>query len=301
MRVIGKILAVIGWVFLGFFAIGFLGLCLMLGSGFRGDNEFATSVIKTDRAVGVVELDGEIVSSDGFRKSLQKVLDNDKIKAVVVRIESPGGAVGASEEIFRAIKTASKPIVCSLGNIAASGGLYAAVGCKKIVVNQGTLTGSIGVILMMPNLASIAEKVGFQMNIVKSGKFKDTGSPFRPFEEADQQLMQSLVNTTYEQFVNAIAEARGLQPEKVKEFADGRIILGEQAVKIGLADEIGGVDQAAALALKLAMPEPNGSPEIIYPKKDKGLLSVFDELSESRVSNWFWSFGRVRLLYQAYL
>jgi protease IV len=265
-----------------------------------GDENISMETIKTDHAVAVVELTGEMLSSDAVRKSLKKVVDEKKIKAVVVRIDSPGGSVGAAEEVNRAIKESDqkKPVVCSLGNIAASGGLYAAVGCRKIVANAGTLTGSIGVILMMPNLESVANYVGVQMNVIKSGKFKDTGSPFRKLDSDDRTLLQSLVDKSYRQFVQTVADGRHLDVEKVKTFADGRIILGEEAVEKGLVDEIGGLEQAAKAALEAA--GDSAEPEIITLKKAMGLRSLLREWQGTQLLNWISSLRHMRLLYQAY-
>ena len=123
---------------------------------------------------------------------------------MVVRIDTPGGAVGASEEIYRIIKNSTKPTVCSLGNVAASGGVYAAVACDKIFANKGTITGSIGVVMMMPNVSEIAGENGFKMNVIKSGALKDVGSPFRAFTETDKNFLQSVVDQSYEQFVDCL-------------------------------------------------------------------------------------------------
>ena len=300
-----KVFSFVGWMFalLMLFFVGSIFLLIVVAvSGGLDDSELAELVIESDHAVGLVELSGEIISSDDFRESLDKFVDNERVRAVVVRVESPGGSVGASEEIYRAIKLADekKPIVCSLGNIAASGGLYSAVGCRKIVTNEGTLTGSIGVILMMPNFTEIVDKLGFDMNVVKSGQFKDTGSPFRPFVPEDQTLLQGLVDQSYEQFVKVIAESRELAVEDVRKFADGRIILGEQAVAWGLADEIGGVARAAKLALELTG-EAEAEPEIIKTPERSGFFAMLDELSEAQIFTWIKASGKLRLLYQAYL
>lgn len=305
MSSIKKPLAFLGWTIAAFVVLSVLGaiafVIVAISSGFKG-GKLSKLTVESKNAVGLVELSGEIISSDKFRTRLKKFVENDKIRGIVVRIETPGGSVGASEEIYRAIKLADakKPVVCALGNIAASGGMYSAVGCRKIVTNMGTLTGSIGVILMMPNFSSAIDKTGFSMNVIKSGRFKDSGSPFREFQPEDRQLLQSLVDQTYEQFVSVIAEARDLELDKVREFADGRIILGEQAVAWGLADEIGGVQRAAKLALELSG-EETAEPEIIKLPKSSGLFALFDDLSETQLFTWLKTFGKVRLLYQAYL
>ncbi len=305
MGTLKKLVVFLGWAFaglLGLFVVMILLLILAISKAGVGDGiDMASLSVKSDHAVGVVELSGEIVSSKGFNESLKKAIGNDDLKAIVVRIDSPGGSVGASEEIYRAIKLAGekKPVVCSLANVAASGGLYAAVGCNKIVANNGTLTGSIGVIMMMPNFTKLIGDTGFSMNVVKSGRFKDSGSPFRSFAEDDRSLIQSIVDRTFEQFVKVIAESRELDVEAVKKFADGRIILGDQALELGLIDELGGLARAAKLALELT--GDMAEPEIVMPKKPSGLMAVLDDLQKAKLWHWIGSYGQARLLYQAYL
>ena len=290
-----------------------LGLCIVTGLAVAmlvvamkqmPDEDLNFSQIKTDHAVGVVELTGEIMSSDKFEKSLKQQLDSKKIKAVVVRIDSPGGAVGASEEIYRAIKTANekengKPVVCSLGTVAASGGLFAAAGCKKIIANRSTLTGSIGVIMMSPNVRSLMDRFGVQMTIVKSGKLKDTGSPFREVTTEDREYLQSLIDKSYVQFVNVVADSRNIPVAEVKKFADGRIILGEEAKELKLIDEIGSLGTAAKIALSLTGDQ--SEPEIIKPQKASGLMAYLGETSESSLFYWFKSFNKTQLLYQSFI
>ena len=282
MDLIKNIISLLSFVFASVFSLSLLAIvglfAFMIFS--LGSNAEVPMIKKSDRAVGVVELLGEIVTADGFRKQFNKMHEDKDIKALVVRIDSPGGAVGASEEIFRIISESTKPVVCSLGNVAASGGLYAALGCDKIVSNNGTITGSIGVILFMPNVSQIVDKVGFKMNIVKSGKFKDTGSPFRDLVSEDQGLLQDLVGQSYEQFVQVVAKSRGLEIEKVKSFADGRIILGQHAVELGLVDEIGGLERAGKIALNLAN-ITTGEPEFVYSSKQRAILELFQQLDES--------------------
>jgi len=235
--------------------------------------------VASKNAVGVVDLLGEIVTADNFRKHFNKFQKNKKIKSIVVRIDSPGGAVGASEEIYRIIKNSKKPVVCSLGNIAASGGVYAAMGCDKVVSNMGTITGSIGVILFMPNVSKVVDKVGFKMNIVKSGKYKDAGSPFKDLGEDEQGLLQRLVSQSYEEFLNIVATSRNLPVDKVRQFADGRIILGSQALKYGLVDKIGGLEEAGKLALELADVK-NAEPEFVFVSKPRAILEIFEQLEQ---------------------
>lgn len=276
-------------------------LLLLVGQGLSASSGIGT--IETDNAVAVVDLKGEIISSKTFVASLEKAVKNEKVNGVVVHIDSPGGSVGASEEMYRAIVKASekKPVMCALSNVAASGGLYAAVACERIFVNKGTLTGSIGVIMMTPDLSEITQRYGVSMNVVKSGKFKDAGSPFRSFDPADRKLLQDLVDSAYEQFVGAIATSRKLSVEAVKKFADGRIILGENAIELGLVDEVGGLPEAALAVLRKAKPDSKDDPEIIMPPKPSGLSSMFDDVAESKLFAWLSSWGEARLLYRAFL
>ncbi|MCB0324370.1 MAG: signal peptide peptidase SppA [Bdellovibrionales bacterium] len=304
MKTLKKILAFMGWAFVGLFGLTVLGffitLIVVVQRGMDDSGALSDESIESKHAVGVVELTGEIITANEFREKLRKAVKNDKLKAIVVSIDSPGGAVGASEEMFQEIRRASekKPIVCALGNIAASGGLYASLGCQKVVVHRGTLTGSIGVIMMMPNVAGLIGDTGFKMNVIKSGRFKDTGSPFRTMEQPDRELMQQLVDTAHSQFVEAVAESRGLTVENVQQFADGRIILGSQAVALGLADEIGGIARAAKIALELA--GDDGEPELVTQRKPSGVFALFEDLSESRLVQWLTSYGDLQLLYRAY-
>ena len=264
------------------------------------DVDFSGSKAKTDHAVGVVELAGEIGIVDDFRKELKRVVEDKQIKAIVVRIDSPGGGVGASEELYGFIKEADtkKPVVCALGSVAASGGLYAAQGCRKILTLRGTMTGSIGVIAMLPMFRDIMDKVGVSMNVVKSGAYKDVGSPFRPMTEEDRAFLKSLIDQCYEQFVDVIAKSRKLPVEEVKKFADGRIILGEQAVELKLVDGIGGVQDAAKLALLELGDEEE--PEVIYQSPKSGLELLLSGEAATFVRELI-SQSKPRILYRAFL
>lgn len=309
-----KLLKTLLSIFCGLLAIfvGLIFLLLILGVVMAmrhgvGDEEMAALKTKTEHGVALVELNGEILTSDEFRSNLKRAVDSKSIKGILVRIDSPGGAVGASEEIYRLIKEANekKPVVCSMGNLAASGGLFASLGCKKVVANESTLTGSIGVIIMSPNFHSIMEKFGVSMTVVKSGKYKDTGSPFREFNEEDRQFMQSVINSSYEQFVRTVSESRGLSIEAVKKFADGRIILGSQAKELGLVDEIGGIERAAKLALELAGDQAPEA-EIVKVKKPVGLMAYLatEEVSQMlpfTIVRWLKMQDRVQVLYRAFL
>jgi protease IV len=294
MGLINRIFVVIGWCVLGLMGVVF---AIGLMAYFSKSGESSSLDAKTDRAVAVVELSGEILSADAFIKDLKDAASNEKIKAIVVRIESPGGSVGASEEIYREIKSISarKPVACSMGNVAASGGLYVALGCKRIWANNGTLTGSIGVILMMPNFHSVMKTFGLSMTVVKSGPFKDSGSPFREFTPADENLVQGLVDSAYNQFVDIVVESRHLSADEVKKFADGRILLGSQAVQVGLIDAIGGISDAAQAVLNES--GVSGEPELVRIKKRSGLMKFLEESTEIPLLRIFRSASEMRLMY----
>ncbi|MFO7606224.1 MAG: signal peptide peptidase SppA [Desulfurivibrionaceae bacterium] len=226
--------------------------------------------------IGVVEVKGMITSSEEVIRVLTSFRKNRNIAAIVLRIESPGGAVGASQEIFEEVKRTRQvmPVVASMGSVAASGGYYAALGANKIVASPGTLTGSIGVIIKFPNFAEIFEKIGYKSEVVKSGKMKNIGSPGRSMTEAERELIQSLIDNVHSQFVNAVSEGRELPAEKVLELADGRIFSGEQALQAGLIDRFGNFTDAVELAAKLAGLEEK-LPELVYPaQKDFSLLKI---------------------------
>lgn len=284
--------------FKNFFAIiGMLMVLLVLSlivisySAFKniGGADFTQLGKKSDYQIGVVELEGEISSSKDFREKLFKFIENKSIKGIVVRIDSPGGAVGASEEIYRYILQArkKKPVVCSLGNIAASGGLYSAMGCQKVITAAGTMSGSIGVIMMMPNITAVMDKVGVGFNIIKTGQFKDSGTPFREITDSDKEYLQGVAQTAYRQFITAISESRSLSEESVKAIADGRIILGEDAVKLGIADSIGGLYDAAKIVLDLAVGDlaKDKEPELIFPAEHLTFPELLKSLPKQIVSN----------------
>ncbi|MFZ2447923.1 MAG: signal peptide peptidase SppA [Syntrophobacteraceae bacterium] len=237
--------------------------------------------VKNNR-VGVVEVKGTITNSQETVKQLKEFRKDSSVKAIIVRIDSPGGAVGPSQEVYTEIRRTiqSKPVVASLGSVAASGGYYIASAANTIVANAGTITGSIGVIIYFPNLRELFEKIGYQMTTVKSGQFKDIGNPSREMTPEERELIQGTIDETYSQFVRDVARARNLPEEQVRKVADGRIILGEKARELKLVDQLGNFEDAVAKAAELGKIE--GDPEITYAKKTK--RSVMDLLLGSDVS-----------------
>lgn len=239
----------------------------------------------TERAVGVIDIKGVIEDADPFMRKLGAYEKDERIKAVVVRINSPGGSVGASEEMYRALRRlqTKKPVVCSMSDSAASGGLYASMGCQKIFAIAGTITGSIGVIAQFPQLKTVEEKVGISFFTVKTGKYKDVGSPHRDVTPDDQAFLQSFINKSYEEFIRVIADSRKLSVETVRQIADGRVLTGAEAKDLGLVDALGGVHEAAHEALVLA--KLDGEAELIRFKALGGFLSGLED-ARTYVKGW---------------
>jgi protease IV len=205
-------------------------------------------------SLGVIRVEGVITESDSIVQALKKFGDEDHIKAIILRIDSPGGGVAATQEIYKEIQRtkAKKNIIASMGSIAASGGLYVAVPADRIVANPATVTGSIGVIMHMMNMQQLMGKIGLDSIVIKSGKYKDIGSSTRPMTEEDRALLQGVIDDMYQQFVTDVAKARGLDVEVVRRYADGRIFTGARAKDLGLVDQLGNFEDAVNLAKKLA-------------------------------------------------
>ena len=232
--------------------------------------------------VGLIDIKGTIINSQDTLKQITDFRKDASIKAIVLRIDSPGGAVGPSQEIYREIRRAakSKPVVASLGGVAASGGYYIASAASHIVANPGTITGSIGVIIHFPNLRELFSKIGYQMTTIKSGQFKDIGNPAREMTPEEKELLQATIDETYRQFVRDVAQARNLPEDDVRKVADGRIIMGEKALELKLVDQLGNFEDAVAKAGELG--KIKGEPEVVEAKTKK--FSLLDLLLGSDVS-----------------
>ncbi len=249
------------------------------------------SVGASGARVGVVEVSGVITSSQGIVRQLEAFRKQSAIKAVVVRIESPGGGIAASQEIYehvRRVRELGKPVIASMGSVAASGGYYVALGADTIMANPGTTTGSIGVIAEFPTFAKLLDKIGVEMTVVKSGRFKDTGSPYRAPRADELAYLQSWIDDGYEQFVQTVARERGMEVESVRRLADGRVYSGRQALNFGLIDTLGTFQDAVNLAAEAA--GIKGEPKVIRARKTKTTLfdliftTDLNELIESRFS-----------------
>jgi protease IV len=234
--------------------------------------------------VVVLEVNGIIgvgldrgVDADSLVRTLGEYRDDPSVAAVVLRINSPGGVVGPTQEIFSAVERvrAAKPVVASLGAVAASGGYYVAVAATRVFASPGTLTGSIGVIMQLANVEGLLKKVGVDYVVVKAGTYKDIGNFARPMKPEERQVLQALLDDVYAQFVTAVAARRGLDRNTVLGFADGRIYSGQQARALKMVDELGGLEDAIEAAGKLA--GITGKPKIIYPRRRFSLRDLLSD------------------------
>ena len=241
------------------------------------DNSGGLSLPISGDKIGLIEVKGVILDSEPIVKNIKKFRENASIKGILVRIDSPGGGVAASQEIYEALKKArdaGKVVVASMSSVAASGGYYVACAADTIVANPGTTTGSIGVILNFFDFSGLLKKLGLRYNVVKSGKFKDAGSIGRPMTPEDKAYFQQFVNDAFEQFVAVVAEARRMTREDVLKLADGRVFTGKQAFENGLVDVLGTYEDAIDLIAE--MTQISGKPHIVRPTRRK--TTIFDLL-----------------------
>lgn len=238
----------------------------------------SSSVLKQE-TIGIVEVQGMILDSSEVIDQIHYVRDQQNVKAVVLRIDSPGGVVGPTQEIYEEIikLNKTKPVYVSMGSIAASGGYYIAAASTKIYANPGTITGSIGVLMKLANFQTLLDKVGIKSIVLKSGEFKDSGSPVRPLSAQDKKILQGVIDSLHGQFVSAVAKGRNLPIDNVKALADGRIFSGEQALENKLIDKLGNLQDAVDDAAKAVGIKEK--PKLNYPPKPKH--SIFDLLMES--------------------
>ncbi|OFZ81186.1 MAG: hypothetical protein A2583_05280 [Bdellovibrionales bacterium RIFOXYD1_FULL_53_11] len=230
-------------------------------------------------SVAVVDIAGVILDSKKVLRKLEKYEEDTSVKAVVVRLNSPGGAVAPSQEIYQAVRRYKKPIVASMASVAASGAYYIAAGAKKVYANPGTITGSIGVIMEFANLQRLYDWAKIQRFAIKTGKYKDSGAEYREMTGEEKALMQAMVDDVLVQFKKAVVEGRKLTMEKVTAIADGRIMSGVQAKAHKLVDEVGSLQDAIDEAAKMA--NIKGKPKVVYADKSKRKwwMSLFDDAS----------------------
>jgi len=253
-------LAIVGVFFLLMMVVGIFALFSLFGE--------RPSIIRTD-AIGVIKVVGIIQDSEKTLKAIDKFKEDKHIKAVIVRIDSPGGVVGPAQEIYQALKELKKKkkVVASLGSVAASGGYYIACAADQIVANPGTVTGSIGVLMEFVNLQKLYQWAKMDTGTLTSGRYKDTGSPFRPMREDEKRLLKGVIDSIYQQFKTVVKTDRKVLAQDLDMVTDGRIFSGEQAKQLGLVDQLGNFQVAVEIAKKLA--NLKGKPKLVYPPKEK--------------------------------
>ncbi|TAJ10092.1 MAG: signal peptide peptidase SppA [Nitrospirae bacterium] len=253
-----KPLRILFWLVLGGFLL--LTLANILGPDLDVSGE--------DR-VALIRVEGVILDAQQTVGDLKKYAESPSVKAIVLRIDSPGGGVVPSQEIYDAVKRIrsknNKAVVASMGTVAASGGYYIAAATDRIMANPGTLTGSIGVIMELANFEGLLKKIGVESVVVKSGEHKDIGSPFRKMKEDDRLILQAVMDDVHNQFIEAVAEGRSLDVREVRTLADGRVFTGRQAKAAKLVDELGDLDDAIKLAAEMGGIE--GEPKVVEPRR----------------------------------
>ncbi|HXX75180.1 MAG TPA: signal peptide peptidase SppA [Nitrospiraceae bacterium] len=241
--------------------------------------------LSTEDRIALVRIEGVILDSQTTVGELKRFGENPSIKAIVLRIDSPGGGVVPSQEIYDAVQRvrnkSNKAVIASMGTVAASGGYYIAAATDRILANPGTLTGSIGVIMEMANIEGLLKKIGVEGVVIKSGRYKDVGSPLRKMSDEEQALLQSVMDDVHKQFIEAVAAGRSLEVADVKALADGRIFTGRQAKDAKLVDELGNLEDAIQLAADLSGIE--GEPKVVEPRRRFSIR----ELLESRLPTLF--------------
>ena len=276
--IVGIIIAVVFLGAFGFMGVMFIGLIGGSDGGGLGFSGLSGNI-------GLVEVSGGIYESNGRRiiEQLEDWADNSSIKAIVVHVNSPGGGVAISQEIYdtmnRIREYSGKPIVVSMASVAASGGYYIACAADRVVANPGTITGSIGVIFQFNTFGELMEKVGVETETIKSGELKDVGNMSRRMSEKEELMLRSVVMDTYEQFVHVVAEGRGKDPEEIYPLADGSIYTGLQAYNLGLVDTLGGLNEAVEIAAQLA--DMNVEPKVarFRDHKQVGLFDLLGKLN----------------------
>ena len=253
------------------FAVGF-GVLILINLFFPDLD------LSTDDRIALIRVEGVILDSQTTIGELKRFSENPSVKAIVIRIDSPGGGVVPSQEIYDAVKRVrsknNKAVIASMGSVAASGGYYIAAATDRIVANPGTLTGSIGVIMETANVEGLLQKIGVAGVVIKSGKYKDIGSPLRKMSAEERGLLQAVMDDVHKQFSEAVAEGRSLELQAAQALADGRIFTGRQAKEAKLVDELGDLEDAIQLAAEVAGVE--GEPKVIEPRRRFSLREVLD-------------------------
>ncbi|MDF0650200.1 MAG: signal peptide peptidase SppA [Nitrospira sp.] len=254
-----------------FFVMG-LGVLILINL-FVPDLDLSTG----DR-IALIRVEGVILDSLTTIEDLKRFSENPSVKAIVIRIDSPGGGVVPSQEIYDAVKRVrsknNKAVIASMGSVAASGGYYIAAATDRIVANPGTLTGSIGVIMETANVEGLLRKIGVEGVVIKSGKYKDVGSPLRKMSADERGLLQAVMDDVHKQFIEAVAEGRSLEIRVAQALADGRIFTGRQAKEAKLVDELGDLEDAIQLAAEVVGIE--GEPKVVEPRRRFSFREILD-------------------------
>jgi protease-4 len=275
-RAVGIVAVVLFLLFVGCILFSAAALALSRGSGrLWVGNKVAVIyvqgvIVSGDRPTGAM-FSSERAYADEIVRFLRKADSRRDIQAIVMRVDSPGGGVVASDEIYRAMRKVHKPIVVSMGSLAASGGYYISCAAREIVANPNTLTGSIGVITILPNVQGLLDRLGIKMIVLASGPHKEEGT-FRPFTEEDRAIWDSIIQDTYDNFVQVVAEGRKMDEARVRELADGRIYTGDQALRLGLVDRLGTMDLAVERAAQLG--GIRGKPHLVPFRSTPTLLEA---------------------------
>jgi protease-4 len=238
--------------------------------------------------VALVRVTGVILDSTDIIEELRDYSKNNSIKAIVIRVDSPGGAVAPSQEIYEEILKIKekKKVIVSMGTVAASGGYYISAPADKIVANAGTLTGSIGVIMELPNISGLMQKIGVETQVIKSGEHKDIASMFKALKPDEKQILQNVLDDVHNQFIIAVSKGRNMKFEEIKKLADGRIFTGRMAKELGLVDELGNLQDAIMLAGKLT--GIKGEPEVVQKKEKFSVMEILKgEFTGKLIDNVF--------------
>jgi protease-4 len=269
-------------------ALGAISFAVVLLASMLSGNKRTPAglhVVGADK-IALVKLEGLMITSEQVVDELNSYADDSSIKAIVLRIDSPGGGVVVSQEIYNAVRNArkeGKKVVASMGTVAASGGYYVAAAADRIVANPGTLTGSIGVKMEFANIEKLLEKIGVRGIVVKAGEYKDVGSPFRDMSEPEKKILQDVIDDVHSQFVKAVAEGRNMPEADVRTIADGRIFTGRQALDLKLVDQLGDLADSIRIAGELV--GIKGKPRVVEKRKTIPFLDYLKEESAAWIAD----------------
>jgi protease-4 len=257
--------------FLVFFGVA-LGATVFIAAVYFAMIYFGDRAVTLGAAVAVVDIEGVLTYDLGKIREIEDYREDDRIKAVLLCVNSPGGGVAASQALYREVRKTreEKPVVVTMGTVAASGGYYVACAADSILAHEGTITGSIGVIAEYLRTDELFRKIGLEVTVIKSGEFKDVGSPYRQMTEEEKAYLGGLLDRVYEQFLRTVSEGRGLPLDRIRELAEGRLYTGEEAVELGLVDKIGTYEDALLMAARMG--GISGEPRVVEREPARSLL-----------------------------